>query len=84
MGICVPDMYVKDVTCKITVSDQEPEILNETPASAWVDGNNVLGKTCFKKNVSSCLFKRIVHRMVKTRWTPSGELMLDTILCIYY
>ncbi len=27
--------------------------------------------------------KKIVHRMVNTRWTPSGEWMSDTI-CVYF
>ncbi len=30
------------------------------------------------------VLKRIVHRMINTRWTPSGEWMLDTILCTFY
>ncbi len=29
-------------------------------------------------------FKKIVYRMVNTRWIPSGEWMFDTILCIFY
>ncbi|XP_005099922.1 uncharacterized oxidoreductase YjmC [Aplysia californica] len=37
------DMYVKDIQAGITVSDKEPEILKETAATAYVDGNNVLG-----------------------------------------
>ncbi len=28
--------------------------------------------------------QRIVNRMVNTRWTPSDEWMLDTILCTFY
>ncbi len=30
------------------------------------------------------VLKRIVRTMVTTRWTPSGEWMLDTILCTFY
>ncbi|XP_041365965.1 uncharacterized oxidoreductase YjmC-like [Gigantopelta aegis] len=37
------DMYVKDIKTGMTVSDQEPEILKETAATAFVDGKNVLG-----------------------------------------
>ncbi len=29
-------------------------------------------------------YKIIVHKMVNTSWTPSGERMLDTILCTFY
>ncbi len=29
------------------------------------------------------LVKSISHRLVVTRWTPSGEWMLDTILCTF-
>ncbi|XP_059176723.1 uncharacterized oxidoreductase YjmC-like isoform X2 [Physella acuta] len=37
------DMYVKDIEAKMCVSDKEPEIVKETAATAFVDGNNVLG-----------------------------------------
>jgi len=37
------DMYVRDIQTGITVSDKEPEIVKETAATAFVDGNNVLG-----------------------------------------
>ena len=39
-------MYVNDIKTGMTVSDKEPEILKESVATAWVDGNNVLGKQC--------------------------------------
>ncbi len=29
------------------------------------------------------IFKRIVIRMINTRWTPSGGWMLHTILCTF-
>ncbi|CAL1541557.1 unnamed protein product [Lymnaea stagnalis] len=37
------DMYVKDIQTKMCVSDKEPEIVKETVATAYVDGNNLLG-----------------------------------------
>lgn len=37
------DMYVKDIESGVTVSDKEPVILKESPATAFVDGQNVLG-----------------------------------------
>ncbi|XP_071954795.1 uncharacterized oxidoreductase YjmC-like isoform X2 [Antedon mediterranea] len=37
------DMYVNDIKNGITVSDKDPVILKETAATAWVEGNNVLG-----------------------------------------
>lgn len=36
-------MYVNDLKTKITCTDGEPEILNETAATAMVDGKNLLG-----------------------------------------
>jgi len=37
------DMYVRDIQTGITVSDKEPEVIKETAATAYVNGNNVLG-----------------------------------------
>ncbi|XP_052776820.1 uncharacterized oxidoreductase YjmC-like [Mya arenaria] len=37
------DMYVHDIQSGITVSDAEPKIVKETAATAFVNGNNVLG-----------------------------------------
>ncbi|XP_029656027.1 uncharacterized oxidoreductase YjmC [Octopus sinensis] len=37
------DMYVRDLESKITSGTAEPEIVNETPATALVEGNNILG-----------------------------------------
>ncbi|XP_052776241.1 uncharacterized oxidoreductase YjmC-like isoform X2 [Mya arenaria] len=36
-------MYVHDIQSGITVSDAEPKIVKETAATAFVNGNNVLG-----------------------------------------
>lgn len=36
-------MYVQDIRTGITVSNKEPVVLKETPATAFVDGQNVLG-----------------------------------------
>lgn len=36
-------MYVKDVLSGATVCDTEPVIVKETPSTALVDGNNLLG-----------------------------------------
>lgn len=36
-------MYVKDIESGVTVSDKEPVILKESLATAFVDGQNVLG-----------------------------------------
>ena len=38
-------MYVKDIESGITVTDKEPCLVRETAATAYVDGNNVLGST---------------------------------------
>ena len=40
--VCV-DMYVKDIQTGITNGDAEPITERETPATAMVDGKNVLG-----------------------------------------
>ena len=37
-------MYVRDIQTGITVSDKEPEVIKETAATAYVNGNNVLGR----------------------------------------
>ncbi|WAR24442.1 YJMC-like protein, partial [Mya arenaria] len=39
----VNNMYVHDIQSGITVSDAEPKIVKETAATAFVNGNNVLG-----------------------------------------
>lgn len=41
--VLMTDMYVHDIQSGITVSNIEPQILNETAATAYVDGKNVLG-----------------------------------------
>ncbi len=38
----------------------------------------------YTKYIGFISLKKIVNRMVNTRWTPSGERMLDTILYIFY
>ena len=38
------DMYVKDFQCDVVAKDAEPEILKDTAATAWITGNNCLGK----------------------------------------
>ncbi|GAB1598052.1 uncharacterized protein LOC115229906 [Argonauta hians] len=37
------DMYVRDLETKVTSGTEEPEIINETPATALINGNNILG-----------------------------------------
>ncbi|CAJ0606440.1 unnamed protein product [Cylicocyclus nassatus] len=37
------EMYVKDVEKKVCKAEGEPKILKERAASAWVDGDNLLG-----------------------------------------
>lgn len=36
-------MYIKDIQQKSCAPDGLPVILKESPATAWVDGNNLLG-----------------------------------------
>jgi LDH2 family malate/lactate/ureidoglycolate dehydrogenase len=36
-------MYVTEVDSKITDANAKPVVLKESPATAWVDGNNGLG-----------------------------------------
>ncbi len=50
-----------------------------------IEGKQAKGtNNCNKPTTSFVMIKKIVHRMVNTRWTPSGEWMSDTILCIFY
>lgn len=37
------EMYINDLQAKTTDGNAVPFILKETPATAWVDGNNALG-----------------------------------------
>ena len=37
-------MYVKDIQQKVVAADTEPEVLSETASTAWVCGNNCLGR----------------------------------------
>jgi LDH2 family malate/lactate/ureidoglycolate dehydrogenase len=37
------DMYVRDIKTGSTSSNQEPRVEKESPATALVDGNNLLG-----------------------------------------
>lgn len=37
------EMYINDLLKNSTDGETQPEILNETPATAWVDGKNGLG-----------------------------------------
>lgn len=37
------EMYINDLTSKVCDGSAKPRILNETPATAWVDGCNGLG-----------------------------------------
>ena len=39
----VLDMYVRDIQTGMTAHNKEPTIVNETAATALVEGNNVLG-----------------------------------------
>ena len=41
-------MYVHDIEVGTTVCNGTPVILNETAATAFVDGNNLLGPVGFK------------------------------------
>lgn len=36
-------MYVADIDSKTTNANAKPVVLKESPATAWVDGNNGLG-----------------------------------------
>jgi len=37
------EMYVTDIESKTTDANAKPVVLKESPATAWVDGNNGLG-----------------------------------------
>lgn len=39
----IADMYIRDIKENVCKRDGEPVILKERSASAWVDGNNLLG-----------------------------------------
>ena len=38
-------MYVNDIKSGACIPNNEPKVLKETEATAWVDANNVLGAT---------------------------------------
>jgi len=37
------EMYVKDIRSGLTIHDMEPQVLTDKAATAWVEGNNLLG-----------------------------------------
>jgi LDH2 family malate/lactate/ureidoglycolate dehydrogenase len=37
------EMYLADIQTKTTNANAKPAVLKESPATAWVDGNNGLG-----------------------------------------
>ena len=41
-------MYVRDIQAGTTASGKTPLVAKETPATAWVNGNNLLGPTVGK------------------------------------
>ncbi|KAH9515408.1 hypothetical protein Btru_014379 [Bulinus truncatus] len=51
------DMYVKDIQSKMCVSDNEPEIVKETAATALVNGNNLLGPVVGKFSIDVAIKK---------------------------
>jgi len=52
------EMYVTDLQTKNTSAEGEPKVINETPATALVDGNNLLGpavgKFCMNLAIKVC------------------------------
>ncbi|EFO13336.1 hypothetical protein LOAG_15193, partial [Loa loa] len=49
------NMYVRDVQTGICMKDGMPKILKEHAASAWIDGNNLLGPVQLKKRKKQVL-----------------------------
>lgn len=41
--LVILEMYVHDIEVGTTVLEGKPEVMNETSATALVDGNNLLG-----------------------------------------
>ena len=41
--LLILEMYVHDIEVGTTVLEGKPEVMNETSATALVDGNNLLG-----------------------------------------
>ena len=54
-------MYVNDLQTKITNTDGEPKVEKETPATAMIDGNNLLGpvvgKFCMNLAIKVQIFR---------------------------
>ena len=53
-------MYVNDIQVGTTALDGEPEVVNETSATAFVKGNNLLGP------VSTCSLASTVFSILLT------------------
>lgn len=51
------DMYINDVKTGITVSDKEPSVEKQTAATAFIDGNNVLGPVVGKLAMDTAIDK---------------------------
>ena len=48
--LLILEMYVHDIEVGTTVLEGKPEVMNETSATALVDGNNLLGPvSCYNK-----------------------------------
>ena len=75
-------MYVDDIASKTTISDKEPTILSEKAASAYVDGENLLGPVVGNFSMQLAITKA---RKAGIGWvTAKGMDIINTFLHASY
>lgn len=78
-------MYVNDIQSGITVSDSEPSTIKETPATAFVNGNNVLGPVVgsYAMNIAIAKAKQVGVGWVvaKGKYSALRHRFMTIILC---
>ena len=75
-------MYVHDIDSKITISDREPQIANQTAATAHVNGNNVLGPVVGNFSMDLAIQKA---KEAGVGWVvANGNVSLFGLNCVEY
>jgi LDH2 family malate/lactate/ureidoglycolate dehydrogenase len=75
-------MYITDIESKTTDPNVQPTVLTESPATAWVDGNNglgpVVGNFCMQLAIQKA--KAAGVGWVVAKGTPADRTALQ-VLC---
>ena len=78
------DLYIYEIERKIARGSGEPIILNESPATAWVDGNNLLGPVvgmfCMRLAINKAKQSGIGFVTAKGLCSSYGEYLYCVVL----